>query len=148
MNSLLLKAAPYALAAAFGFGLAWQIQGIRVDSVENDLQAYKNTVAEQTSKAAAHNALVEKQNHDNLLRLKGEYETQIPRIRSDAVAAYRLRYPNGNGSTLPASGTSLKVDDGTSQKCVDDTFIADAAEDAAKVEAWRRYGELNNLPVE
>lgn len=45
-------AAPYIAAGAIGFGLAWQIQGLRVESVEIKFERYKIDQADAFIKAA------------------------------------------------------------------------------------------------
>ena len=90
----------------------------------------------------------------NLEKVKADHEKQIPTIRARAVANYLARVRNdastnsGSGS-VRQDGTGIRLDDGASKKCVlDQRLIEDAAEDAAKVEAWRAYCTLNNCPVE
>lgn len=38
-------------AVAVGFGMAWQIQGLRLDDLENEFSAYKNSVEQQAIEA-------------------------------------------------------------------------------------------------
>ena len=90
----------------------------------------------------------------NLEKVKADHEKQIPTIRARAVANYLARVRNdastnsGSGA-VQGNGPGLRLDDGTSKEFLDDQgFIEDAAEDAAKVEAWRAYCTLNNCPVE
>lgn len=56
MNTLILgalrAAVPYLAAGAVGFGLAWQIQGLRVESVEIEFDRYKIDQADAFIKAA------------------------------------------------------------------------------------------------
>ena len=90
----------------------------------------------------------------NLEKVKADHEKQIPTIRARAVANYLARVrndasANSGGGAVQGNGAGIRLDDGTGKECLDDQgFIEDAAEDAAKVEAWRAYCTLNNCPVE
>jgi len=50
---------------------------------------------------------------------------------------------------VPGNAAGQPVDDGTGKECIPDpAFIADAAEDAARVEAWRAWCTLNKCSIE
>ena len=89
----------------------------------------------------------------NLEKVKADHEKQIPTIRARAVANYLTRVrndasTNSGGGAVQGNGPGLRLDDGAGAQCVpDEAFIADAAEDAEKVEAWREYCRLNRCPV-
>lgn len=145
------SALPYLLSAGIGAGAAWWVQDVRVDSKQNELDRLQTQSRTQIIDAKERNVALREEQIQSLNKIKDDYEKRIPSIRDAAVAAYRLRFPatgSGAGSSA-APGAGVQVDDGAGAKCVaGDEFVADAAEDAAKVEAWRRYGVANKLPVE
>lgn len=143
--SLWLKASPWIIAAAMA--LAAAMAGKMYLSERDEFTAFRAEVKTLGEAAEREKVAIETERKANLEKVK-EYERNIPSIRSAAVDAYRLRYANANCSALPVSSASLKVDDGSSQKSMDDSFIADCGDDAAKLEAWREWGRLNSIPIE
>lgn len=117
----------------------------------HDLAEFKAEVEATARVQEAANAQIVKDHEDNLKKVKATYETQLADASVNAVRNYlnnRVR-PNSGGRQVPASGSGLKVDDGTQSQCVpDDAFIQACATDAVKVGAWQRYADLNNIPVE
>ena len=85
-----------------------------------------------------------------------EWNKKLPKVREDAVAAYKRRYPN-LGLRLPNAGSSQMpgtscVPEGTNgaseeQVVVGTGFIRDSAEDALKIEMVRKWVRENNIPV-
>ena len=155
--------------AIFGFGAmaggsaAWWIQGLKVTAAHQETthvqQAFdKFTIDTKDAglKAEAKKQEDEQKAKDNLKKVQADHEKQIPTIRARAVANYLAahRLPDDPGSSTGSGsvrqdGAGIRMDAGTSKECLDDQgFIEDAAEDAAKVEAWRAYCTLNNCPVE
>ena len=71
-------------------------------------------------------------------------------VRNNAVARYRLRDNPGRGF-MPGLTLRPQEPDGASKERLacdpDEAFIADAAEDAAKVTAWQDWARSLNLPV-
>lgn len=122
----------------------------------HDLAEFKAEVEATARVQEAANAQIVKTHEDNLKKVKATYETQLADASVNAVRNYlnnRVR-PNPGGRQVPASGSGIKVDDGAAGKPLpvecetDEPFIIRAAHDAAKVNAWRHYAELNNIPVE
>ncbi len=142
--SLWIKAAPWIIAAAMA--LAAVMAGKMYLSERDKFTAFRAEVKTLGEATEREKIAIETERKANLEKVK-EYERNIPAIRSAAVAAYRLRYKSASCSTLPVSSASLKVDDGSSQKSMDDSFIADCGDDAAKLEAWLEWGRLNKLPI-
>ena len=142
-----IKALPWGVAALMAFAAAFCL---RLYQSERD--AFTTYRAKVAAIAEAQQAQIERdkqQAEQNLRQVRKDYEDRIPDIRDAAVRAYRLRYPNTCSGAVPGTSTSVQVDDGASPQCVlDDQFIRDAAEDAAKVEAWREYCFRNKCPVE
>lgn len=155
--------------AIFGFGAmaggsaAWWIQGLKVTAAHQETthvqQAFdKFTIDTKDAglKAEAKKQEDEQKAKDNLKKVQADHEKQIPTIRASAVANYLAahRVPDdpgtgAGGGSVRQDGAGISLDDGAGKKCVlDEGFIADAAEDAEKVEAWRAYCTLNNCPVE
>ena len=163
--ALLKKTWPYLVAFALGAilfgGVAWKIQGLRVTAaeqkttrVQQDFDKFALDTYNTGLKAEAKKQEDEQKARDNLKKVQADHEKQLPTIRARAVANYLARVRNdastnsGSGS-VRQDGTGIRLDDGASKKCVlDQRLIEDAAEDAAKVEAWRAYCTLNNCPVE
>ena len=143
--SLWLKASPWIIAAAMA--LAAAVAGKMYLSERDEFTAFRAEVKILGEVAELEKIDIETERKANLEKVK-EYERNLPSIRSAAVAAYRLRYANASCSALPVSSASLKVDDGTGKKSMDDSFIADCGDDAAKLEAWREWGRLNSIPIE
>lgn len=71
-------------------------------------------------------------------------------VRNNAVARYRMRDNPGRGF-MPGLTIRPQEPDGASKERLacdtDEAFIADAAEDAAKVGAWQDWARSLNLPV-
>lgn len=143
--SLWLKAAPWIIAAAMA--LAAVMAGKMYLSERDKFTAFRSEVKTLGEVAEREKQAIEKERNANLEKVK-EYEKNLPAIRSAAVSAYRLRYPNANCRALPVTSSGLQMDDGTSKKSMDDYSIADCGDDAAKLEAWREWGRLNVVPVE
>lgn len=164
---------PWALLAIvlaiFGFGAmaggsaAWWIQGLKVTAAHQETtrvqQAFdKFTIDTKDAglKAEAKKQEDEQKAKDNLKKVQADHEKQIPTIRARAVANYLAahRMPDdagesAGGGPVREDGAGIRLDDGAGKECVlDEAFIANAAEDAAKVEAWRSYCTLNSCPVE
>lgn len=164
---LLKKFWPYlvafAIGAALAGGVAWKIQGLRVTAAEQRTervqQAFDRFALNTYTaglKAEAKRLEDEQKAQDNLKKVQADHEKQIPSIRARAVANYRAahRMPDdagtntGSGSVREDSA-GIRLDDAAGKEClVDQGFIEDAAEDAAKVEAYRAYCTLNNCPIE
>lgn len=103
---------PYAICVALGFGMAWKIQGVRVESLKIDVatEAQKLTdykLAQETAKIAAEKA-AEKRRKETA----DEYQTKLDRLAQDhdiyrrCVAAGKCgrvpSLPNGsNGGISP-----------------------------------------------
>ena len=143
--SLWLKASPWIIAAAMA--LAAAVAGKMYLSERDEFTAFRAEVKTLGEAAEREKIAIETERKANLEKVK-EYEKNLPAVRNAAIAAYRLRYPNASCSTLPVTAASLKMDDGTGQKSMDDSFTADCGDDAAKLEAWRTWGRLNSIPIE
>lgn len=84
------------------------------------------------------------------------WNNTLPKVREDAVAAYKRRYPN-LGLRLPNAGSSqmpgaTNVPQGTNgtgeeQVVVGSGFIQDSAQDALTIEMVRKWVRENNIPV-
>ena len=143
--SLWLKAAPWIIAGVMA--LAAAVAGKMYLSERDEFTAFRAEVKILGEVAEREKIAIETERKSNLEKVK-EYERNLPAIRSAAVAAYRLRYPNSNCSAVPVTSSGIKLDDGTGKKSMDDSFIADCGDDAAKLEAWREWGRLNSIPIE
>lgn len=160
---LAIVLAIFSFGAMTGGSAAWWIQGLKVTAAQLETthvqQAFdKFTIDTKDAglKAEAKKQEDEQKAKDNLKKVQADHEKQIPTIRARAVANYLAahRLPDDPGASAGSGsvrqdGAGIRLDDGASKKCVlDQRLIEDAAEDAAKVEAWRAYCTLNNCPVE
>lgn len=150
MNPLFLaKAAPWIAAIALAALLAL-MTNLYLNERDQFL-IFRTSVKTLGEQAEKEQVAKKKAGEDNLTNLKATYEAKLPQIRAGAVAAYlgRVRNADSSGSPVRPDGAGIKLDDGTGKECRPDTaLIEDAADDAAKVEAWRAYCTLNNCPIE
>ena len=144
MNTHILSALAGATIAAT---VVWQVQSWRIDAARNDLQEFKAAVAAEASAAAARNVIVEREQRENLAKIRKDYESKISAVRRGALAAYRLHLATSGSSALSAASPGLKVDGGAVSQCLPD-FIENAAECELKLGAWQEYGRVNKIPVD
>lgn len=116
-------------------------------------RAEVNVLAEQAERKAK-----ETEDHQQkvLEDVSNAWNAKLPKVREDAVAAYKRRYPN-LGLRLPNAGSSQMpgtscVPEGTNgaseeQVVIGTGFIRDSAEDALKIEMIRKWVRENNIPV-
>ena len=120
----------------------------------DELIEYRSEVRVLAQRAQDEVEETKRLHQETLKQVRKDYEDRVPQIRNDAVATYRASVrvrvqPKPSGGGVLAPSPSVQVDDGAGAQCVlDDQFIRDAAEDAAKVEAWREYCFRNKCPVE
>lgn len=141
-----LKMAPWGIAALMAL-----IAGVclHLYQAERDAHvAYKATIAQAIADQQAALKAEANRMEANLKQVRQDYEDKIETIRSNAVALYRMRQPAGQSGAMPAATGGKQMDDGTAAKCVADEFVADAADDAAKVSAWQDWCKRNNCPIE
>lgn len=123
---------------------------------KEDFTTYKtevNVLAEQAERKAKE---IEDHQQKVLEDVTNEWNKKLPKVREDAVAAYKRRYPN-LGLRLPNAGSSQMPGtpcipqgaNGTSEEqvVVGTGFIRDSAEDALKIEMIRNWVHENNLKV-
>ena len=117
-------------------------------------RAEVNVLAEQAERKAK-----ETEDHQQkvLEDVSNAWNAKLPKVREDAVAAYKRRYPN-LGLRLPNAGSgevsrtsnSSQSSDGASQESVvtcTQQFISDSAEDSLKIDLWQTWARENNLKV-
>lgn len=109
MNPLLLKAAPYALAAALAFGLAWWIQGLRITAAEQEFTSYKQKQAQIIQEAkdeADKQRLAEGKKYDDMAKGLAD-EIAKGEVFKRCVAAGKCgrvsNVPFGSGIRIPAA---------------------------------------------
>lgn len=101
----------------------------------------------------------ERERKDKLEAIKNEYESKLPEVRANAVAAYRAahRLPEraaGGGAVSAAASGEPRDDDAVEEPlpapaaCDDAELISEAARDALIIEQWRAYCIRNECPVE
>lgn len=82
-------AVPYALCIALGFGLAWKIQGARVDALKNDVKAEAQKLTDY--KQAQAQALIEAEKEAERRRKEtaNEYQAKLDALGKDHDAYKR-----------------------------------------------------------
>ena len=155
---LLRRFWPYLVAFTVGFSMAWGVQGWRLDSAKKDILVLETSVKTLGEQAKIEKERVEQERDANLVKVE-TYEKSLPDVRSNAVAAYKLRYPNTCRSGVSQPTARKQVDDGTSKEpmapgstesstfITESTFIEDSADDANKLAAWQAWAILNDIPV-
>ena len=143
---LLRRFWPYIVAFGIGFSAAWGFQGLRLDNAKKDLLILETSVKTLGEQAKIEKEKVEQERDANLVKVE-TYEKELPTVRSNAVAAYKLRYPNTCSSGVPSPSPSKQVDEGTSKEPVVTGFIEDSADDANKLAAWQAWAILNDIPT-
>jgi len=141
-----LKAAPWILVILLLLGMATTTHLYM--SERDAFTALKAQIKLLSEQAVAENARVKKLYSENLDKVKADYEKNIPTVRTYAVSNYRLRYPTASCSTVPGAPSSEQVDDGAGKERLVDKFPADCGDDANKLEAWRAWATLNQIPIE
>lgn len=116
-------------------------------------RAEVNVLAEQAERKAKE---IEDHQQKVLEDVTNEWNKKLPKVREDAVAAYKRRYPN-LGLRLPNAGSSQMpgtpcIPQGANgaseeQVVIGTGFIRDSAEDALKIEMIRKWVRENNIPV-
>lgn len=116
-------------------------------------RAEVNVLAEQAERKAKE---IEDHQQKVLEDVSNAWNNTLPKVREDAVAAYKRRYPN-LGLCLPNAGSSqmpgaTNVPQGTNgtgeeQVVVGSGFIQDSAQDALTIEMVRKWVRENNIPV-
>jgi hypothetical protein len=123
---------------------------------KEDLTTYRTEVRVLGEEAERKAKEIEDHQQKILGGVKNAWNAKLPKVREDAVAAYKRRYPN-IGLQLPNAGSSQMpgtscVPEGTNgtseeQVVVGTGFIRDSAEDALKIEMIRKWVRENNIPV-
>ena len=123
---------------------------------KEDFATYKTEVRVLGEEAERKAKEIEDHQQKVLEAVTSDWNKKLPKVREDAVAAYKRRYPN-IGLRLPNAGSSQvpgtscipQRTDGTSEEqlVVGTGFIRDSAEDALKIEMIRKWVRENNIPV-
>lgn len=121
MNPLMLKAAPYVIAAALAFGLAWWIQGLRITAAEQEFKDYRQEQVRliQEAEDAADKQRIDAGKAYNDMAKGLADEIAKGEVFKRCVAAGRCgsrvsNVPAGSGIRLPPPGSV----DGTSANTV------------------------------
>lgn len=155
-----LKALPWRLVVALGLALCLMTNlylGKRdaLATEKANYKAFAESVEREGKEAKEENDRKDAEHKQNLKKIKEENESKIPRVRADAVANYlasvglrQRSAANPGGGAVPGNGAGIRLDDDDKRQCLpDEAFIRDAAEDAAKLEAWQRYCRMNRCPI-
>ena len=159
MNTLLIRAVPYAIAAAVGFGLAWGIQGLRLTSAEQEFVAYKQEQVRiiQEQKDAADKQREEAAKRFSTARAELAAQVEAGDVWKRCVLAGRCAVPRNPSGLCQSSAnrqgsgiSSSRRTDGTGGTAVpatgqpsDQGLCEGLANDAAKVQL-----KLNQLQMD
>jgi hypothetical protein len=114
----------------------------------DELVAFQSSIKTFGELAEKSKVEIEAKQKSNLKKVK-RYEKQVPKIVSDAVVAFGLRYPAAGSRALPSATVGEPLDDGATREClVNQGFIKSCAADALKLHAWQDWASLNKIPVE
>lgn len=121
-------------------------------STHDELVGYQSTIRAYAEAKEEETTRINKQQEDNLERIK-QYEADLPKVRADAIAAYRAAHSvprsDSSGGQMPGITASKSVYDGTVQErvVIDDETIGNCGDDANKLREWQEFAKLNHLPV-
>ena len=123
---------------------------------KEDFTTYKTEVRVLGEEAERKAKEIEDHQQKILEGVKNAWNAKLPKVREDAVAAYKRRYPNiglqlpnAGSSQMPGTSSIPQGANGTSEEqvVVGTGFIRDSAEDALKIEMIRKWVRENNIPV-
>lgn len=123
---------------------------------KEDFTTYKTEVRALGEEAERKAKEIEDHQQKILEGVKNAWNAKLPKVREDAVAAYKRRYPNiglllpnAGSSQMPGTSCVPQGTDGTSEEqvVVGSVFIQDSAEDALKIEMFQKWVRDNNLKV-
>lgn len=123
---------------------------------KEDFTTYKTEVRVLGEEAERKAKEIEDHQQKILEGVKNAWNAKLPKVREDAVAAYKRRYPNlglppsACSSQLPGATPNSQSSDGASQESVvtcTQQFISDSAEDSLKIDLWQTWARENNLKV-
>ena len=123
---------------------------------KEDFTTYKTEVRVLGEEAERKAKEIEDHQQKILEGVKNAWNAKLPKVREDAVAAYKRRYPNiglqlpnAGSSQMPGTSSIPQGANGTSEEqvVVGSGFIRDSAQDALKIEMIRQWVRENNIPV-
>ena len=123
---------------------------------KEDFTTYKTEVRVLGEEAERKAKEIEDHQQKILEGVKNAWNAKLPKVREDAVAAYKRRYPNiglqlpnAGSSQMPGTSSIPQGANGTSEEqvVVGSGFIRDSAQDALKIEMVRKWVRENNIPV-
>ena len=123
---------------------------------KEDFATYKTEVRVLGEEAERKAKEIEDHQQKILEGVKNAWNAKLPKVREDAVAAYKRRYPNiglqlpnAGSSQMPGTSSIPQGANGTSEEqvVVGSGFIRDSAQDALKIEMIRKWVRENNIPV-
>lgn len=140
-----VKAAPWLACFVLALMVAFVAHAYMAE--RDEFTAYR-AVVEALGKKAAEDKIKTEELYKQTLEKVKQHEKDIPAIRSAAVAAYKLRFPDAGRCSLPGASFGVQPHDGTRQESMaSDQFIQDCGDDADKVEAWRAWAILNGIKI-
>lgn len=121
---------------------------------KEDFTTYKTEVRVLGEEAERKAKEIEDHQQKVLEDVSNAWNAKLPKVREDAVAAYKRRYPtslqpSACSGKLPGDTNVPQGTNGTSEEqvVVGTGFIRDSAEDALKIEMVRKWVRENNIPV-
>lgn len=140
----------FAFGAVTAGGMAWKIQGWRLDKVKAEYASFvaQTKTLGDAAKAAA--KATEESHARTTKEIKNAIPKQIAAARSAAVRNYIASLPvspGGSGLSASARGTSGIDEPAKEPIPCRPGFIEDSAEDAAALMAWQAWARGIGFPV-
>lgn len=76
-------AVPYALCIALGFGMAWKIQGVRVEALKSDVKAEAQKLTDYKLSQEAAKIAAEKEAEKRRKETADEYQSKLDKLAQD-----------------------------------------------------------------
>ena len=110
-------AVPYALCIALGFGMAWKIQGVRVEALKSDVKAEAQKLTDYKLSQEAAKIAAEKEAEKRRKETADEYQSKLDKLAQDheifrrcvaagKCGAVRVPVQSGCGSGITAAPTA------------------------------------------
>lgn len=151
---LWLTLGAFAAGAISGGGAAWTVQGWRLDAVQTKYDSFVATTKALGEQAEKDKRAVELAHAKTTKEIRDEIPKKIAAARANAVAAYRLRYPDAGSGNVSCPANGAGGTDAAGKEPVaagwtgaDPVFVEDCAQDAAMIGEWQAWARGIGFPV-
>jgi hypothetical protein len=152
---LWLALGAFAAGAMSGGGAAWTVQGWRLDAVQSKFDGFVATTKVLGEAASKEKAATEKAHAKTTQEIRDEIPKKIAAARTNAVAAYRLRYPDAGSGNVSCPADCPGGTDATGEERVaaewdssaPPAFIEDSAHDAVTIDLWQTWARGIGFPI-